>query len=356
MPDLEREYAFLSYAHEDLKQVLKVYEGLKKRKVNVWIDKKNLGIGRRKPQILKAISRSKYFVICLSNAALKKTSGEKPGFQDEELQTAWEYAREQDERGFTIIPVRLVDCGRGDMRLSGWQQYDLFEDWEGVLDTMAVNLGGNSLADASAIDERTEDEKMIARIMGRGATFYYSGEYDRALSIFEAAIKIKPDAHVAWFSKGNTLSDLGRHEEALEAFDKAIAIKPDDHEAWYNKGVALADLGRHDEALEAYNKAIEIKPDLNEAWNNKGTTLYYLGRYEEALKAYDKAIEIKPDDQDAWYNLACLYSLKKEKGNALKYLRKAIENGYNNLSHIRKDKDLDFLRNEEEFKKIISKI
>jgi hypothetical protein len=152
MADLEREYAFLSYAQENLKQVLKVYEGLKKRKVNVWIDRRNLGPGRWKPQILKAISRSKYFVICLSNAALKKTSGDKTGFQDEELQTAWEYAREQDERCFTIIPVRLEDCGRGDMRLSGWKQYDLFEDWEGVLDTMAVHLGGISLSDVAAID------------------------------------------------------------------------------------------------------------------------------------------------------------------------------------------------------------
>jgi len=34
------------------------------------------------------------------------------------LQIEWEYAREQDEKGFTIIPVRLEDCGRGDMRLS----------------------------------------------------------------------------------------------------------------------------------------------------------------------------------------------------------------------------------------------
>jgi len=39
----KREYAFLSYAHEDLDQVHKVYEGLKDRKVNVWFDKKIWG-------------------------------------------------------------------------------------------------------------------------------------------------------------------------------------------------------------------------------------------------------------------------------------------------------------------------
>lgn len=93
-----------------------------------------------------------------------------------------------------------------------------------------------------------------------------------------------------------------------------------------------------------------------ERWHNKGYALHNLGRHEEALKAYEKAIEIKPDDHNAWYNLACSYSLKKEKDNALKSLRKAIENGFNDLSHIRQDKDLDFIRNEDEFKKIIDKL
>jgi hypothetical protein len=45
MPEIEREYAFLSYAHEDLEKVRKVYEGLKKRKVNVWFDKEDLKKG-----------------------------------------------------------------------------------------------------------------------------------------------------------------------------------------------------------------------------------------------------------------------------------------------------------------------
>jgi len=222
MPDLEREYAFLSYAHEDLEKVYKVYEGLKKRKVNVWFDKKDIKKGRWKPQILKAISRSRDFVICLSNSAIEKTSGENPGFQDEELQTAWEFAREQDEKDFTIIPVRLEDCGRGDMRLSGWQQYDLFEDWEGVLDTLAVNLGGKSLSDASAKDERTEDEKIVSTIMGKGVIFFYSGEYNRSLSSFEAAINIKPYLPEALYNRGLALEILGRPEEAYKSMAKAI--------------------------------------------------------------------------------------------------------------------------------------
>jgi tetratricopeptide (TPR) repeat protein len=356
MPALERGFVFISYAHENLAQVLKVYEGLKKRKVNVWIDKKNMGPGKWKPEILKAISRSKYFVICLSNAAIKKTSGEKPGFQDEELQTAWEFAREQDERGFTIIPVRLEDCGRGDMRLSGWQQYDLFPDLKKGLDKLAVDLGGDSLADARVKDERTEDEKMVARLMGWGTTYYYLGEYDKALSILEAIINIYPDNSNAWSNKGVALANLGQYKQALEAYNKAIEIRRNHAVSWYNKSVILSAISLEEEAIIARNKAIEIEPDFvlatipdapddlafmeekttkksipknnlddYEVWCNKGVTLAALGRHDEALEAYNKAIEIKPDSHLAWYNKGVALAVLGRRNESLVAFNKAIE-------------------------------
>lgn len=341
MPESKMNLVFLSYAHEDLDKVRKVYAGLKNRRVNVWFDKENLKKGRWKPQIMKAISRSRDFVICLSNTALKKMSGEEPGFQDEELQTAWEFAREQDEKKFAIIPVRLEDCGRGDLRLSGWRQYDLFEDWEGVLDTLAVNLGGNSLSDASAIDERTEEEKMIESMMGKGATFWYSGEYDRALSLFEAVISIKPDYNEAWNNKGGALVNLNRPDEALKAFHKAIEIKPDDHVAWYNKGVTLDSSNRPYEALESYNKVLEINPDDHKVLNNKGVALNSLGRPDEALEAFNKALETKPDDHVVLWN----------KGNAFKSLGryKEAQEAFNKALEI----NPDF---EKKLKEIINKL
>jgi len=92
MPDLKREFTFISYAHEDLNKVRKLYEDLKKRKVKAWFDKEDMAPGRWEKRIKKAISRSRYFIFCLSEASLKKTGDEKPGFVDEELQTAWEFA------------------------------------------------------------------------------------------------------------------------------------------------------------------------------------------------------------------------------------------------------------------------
>ena len=61
-----KQRVFLSYAHEDLDTVKKLYDDLKKREVDVWFDKVELKKGSWKKQIRKAIVQSTDFIICLS--------------------------------------------------------------------------------------------------------------------------------------------------------------------------------------------------------------------------------------------------------------------------------------------------
>ena len=145
-PMKKRDLVFLSYAHEDVDHVREIYEGLKKRNVNTFFDKADLRPGKWHPQIMRAISRSRFFIICLSNSSIKKT-GDAPSFTDTELQRAYEIAMSQPSEVFTIVPVRLEDCGRGDTRMSGFQQFDVFNDFEKELDKLAVYLGGISLSE-----------------------------------------------------------------------------------------------------------------------------------------------------------------------------------------------------------------
>jgi tetratricopeptide (TPR) repeat protein len=320
-----KELVFLSYAHEDIGQLRKIHEGLKKRKVNAWIDIENLKKDEElRRSIERTIAHSKSYVFCLSNAALKNTSLEAPGFLDIELHTAWTFAKERDAKDFQFVVARIEDCDRGDNRLNRQSQIDLFPDLEKGLDILASALRGRSLSEPIAKGEITEDEKIIESIMGKATMFYYSGDYDKSLLTFDIATDTKPDYADAWNNKGVALFKLGRLEEALQTYNKAIAIKPVLHEAWYNKGVTLAALDRREEALEAYNKAIEIKPDDAEAWANKGAALDALGRLDEALKAYNKAIAIKPDLHEAWYNKGFTLAALGRREEALQAYNKAI--------------------------------
>ena len=127
---------FISYSHKDSIKVKKLYNDLKSRGHNLWIDYINLTPGAWKPQILRAIAQSKYFLLCLSNSVIQKTT-DGHGFVDTEVQTAFQIALNQDERNFQIVSARLEDCPRGDNRISMNHQIDLFPDWDSGVDELS---------------------------------------------------------------------------------------------------------------------------------------------------------------------------------------------------------------------------
>jgi len=56
---------------------------------------------------------------------------------------------------------------------------------------------------------------------------------------------------------------------------------------------------------------------------------------------------------NSFYNLCCTYSLLNDKTKALEYLNKSIKVGYVDYAHTVVDTDLDNIRNEEKYKKLI---
>jgi tetratricopeptide (TPR) repeat protein len=298
-----RNQVFLSYAHEDLAQVRKLYAGLNERGVNVWLDKEKLKVGRWKQQIEKAIAQSRYFIICLSNAALRKT-GDEPGFQDEELNRAYNIAQEQPANSFAIIPVRLEECGRGDHRTTGFQQFDLFVDWDGTLDVLAVQLGGKSLSDEGMRDERSDLEKAREEFRGRAMAFYYAGDYENALKVWEGIAALYGDSYDTWFWKGMNLDELGRHEDSLDAYKKALSKRPQSRGTINNIGVVLTKLNLNNESLDFFDQVLEEDPDYALAWYNKALALDNLGRRKEAIACLMEVRRIDPEymerHRDAW--------------------------------------------------------
>jgi tetratricopeptide (TPR) repeat protein len=189
----------------------------------------------------------------------------------------------------------------------------------------------------------------------KGATLERLNRLDEALSTFEHTLKLKPDYAEALHNKGIALGKLGRHSEALTSFEQAIIFRPNYAEAMRNKGVVLGIMNRYEEALTALEQAISYKPDFHEAWSDMGVVLAELNRYDEALVAYEYALRVKYSFADAWFNMACLYSLRKDKSNALPVLKKAILHNPECRAKARIDKDFEWLWNDLDFIAIVGK-
>lgn len=218
---------------------------------------------------------------------------QKSGFQDEELHYANDIALSQPIHAFTIIPIRLDDCSRGDFRLTKFQQYDLFEDIEKGLNRLAVDIGGISLTNSTEKDERTDEEKIIDSLFAKAAAGHYAERFKESVTLYDSILELSPDNDQAWYNKGVNLRSLGEFEEAVEAFNKALEINPELSEAWTSKGFTLDKLVRFEEAAEAFDRALEISPDDDWALIGRGIALLELGKFEEASKAAKKILNLE---------------------------------------------------------------
>jgi adenylate cyclase len=74
-----------------------------------------------------------------------------------------------------------------------------------------------------------------------------------------------------------------------------------------------------------------------------------VNRKEEAIVEGKKALELNPGDSLMMYNAACLYARLGDKQLAIETLKNAIAAGQEDFEWIKRDPDLESIRNEPEY-------
>lgn len=270
---------FMGYAHDDLNRVRKLYQALRARNVNLWMDVEELTPVNWKAQIKEAVEESRFFLICVSETALQ-FSGNAP--KDAKLRRAYTMAMAQNPAACTIVAAWLDRCEQDPF--SSFERFDVFEE---NLDSLAVRLGGTTLEEASKeflLDKARNDASSAKQKHQRAAIKQSEVGSEQRAS--------KRGKSETWIAKGNALSALGRFEAALRAYNKALEYAPRYASGWYNKGVILHRLKRYDEAAAAYRKAIQIRPGYAKAWHNLAVLFRLKNRPVEARKLHQKALQL----------------------------------------------------------------
>lgn len=97
-------------------------------------------------------------------------------------------------------------------------------------------------------------------------------------------------------------------------------------------------------------------PRDGEEWYARAYRMHSSDRYAEAIEAFKRAIDLGYRKGTAMYNIACGYALLNDKENALVWLQRSIENGFDASERIFNDSDLDPLRTDARFKRIIESL
>lgn len=137
-----------------------------------------------------------------------------------------------------------------------------------------------------------------------GLLLYQRKDMEEAVTHYQEAYRIKPDAPEVLTNLGNWQADLGNLAQAEAWHRKALASREDFPTAWYNLGNVLADRGLLSDAETAYRRALQLRPAYPEALSNLAKAYSRRGKREEALALYQRALQIEPHNAVTLNNIA----------------------------------------------------
>jgi tetratricopeptide (TPR) repeat protein len=153
--------------------------------------------------------------------------------------------------------------------------------------------------------------------------------FGAAETAFLKLLKFSPDNINGLINLGLVEFRLGRAEEAQKYLQRAIKIKPDAGLAWTMLGVIFMNQHDHEAATAALAQAVYLNPKSAQAHNYFAVTLAERGWYSGAEDELQKVIELEPNFADAHFNLALLYLQQSPPAVELarRHYQKALELG-----------------------------
>jgi tetratricopeptide (TPR) repeat protein len=194
------------------------------------------------------------------------------------------------------------------------------------------------------------------------------GEYAAAIAAYQAG-NLK--SATTWNSIGMAYHHMFALEEARKAYERALSINP--RFAPASNNLAAVYYGQHDfrDAEHFYKRALKHTSESAVIFCNLGTAYFAEAKYKQGMKAYRKAFEIDEKvfapDQPAMieagssreqriamnYFVAATFARVGKQEQALTYLRKAMDEGFNDRKRLIEDKDFATLRTTPEFQKLL---
>lgn len=248
-----------------------------------------------------------------------------------------------------------------DMDLEAIALYNQMIDQYGALPTLlkdrivafgALGLTDLALADIEVALADSDSESLEELYLLRSAIYADSRDYSKALDDLDLFVEKYPTYAVGYYYRGLYNLYAGNYPAAISAFSDGIEIDETYSSNYLLRGCTYLLMGQRENALFDFEQILRL---TSEPCEDRAYALFHVGRTREAIDCIHSMIADEPYENGHHFILAALYSLMNKGKEAVAALQVAFEMGYKDFNHILRSKDLDNIRDREDFKALVQK-
>jgi Flp pilus assembly protein TadD len=190
----------------------------------------------------------------------------------------------------------------------------------------------------------------------RGTALIKEGKFEEAAAELQKAAEASPKSAVIQSNLAYAYDKQGRIEEAVAAYKKALELDPKNVTVRNNLANLFSKQGLYDDATRELEDVVQRDPgnatakaNLENALKSKAT----MQQHKDLATSATQGAETKPKDPQAAYNAARVYARMGDADQALTWLNKALDLGYDQFDYLRLDPALAGLKKDPRFLKLL---
>jgi tetratricopeptide (TPR) repeat protein len=206
-----------------------------------------------------------------------------------------------------LVDYFLCRALEADARLGGqfvFVHVDRPEDlWEDDLDALAALIEHQTPRIEALLDQdesaaegngKPLDDDAIERLFQEGHACYLSADYQRAITLFTAALRLDP-AHAALLAyRGDAYRLLCEYERAIADYSAALELNPNSPAVLVQRATAHRLLGDLQAVIADCTAAIALDAQHATAYTTRGDARLEMAAFAQAIADYSSAIDLNP--------------------------------------------------------------
>lgn len=166
-----------------------------------------------------------------------------------------------------------------------------------------------------------------------------------------------PGAATLWNKIGIAFQQEDNYRAAQKAYERAMRLRTDFSEPWNNLGTTYFMENNFKKSIKYYLHAIKLNPSSASYHMNLGTAYYRRKKYKVAVEEYKTALTLDPNilserssegtvmqtrgaDANFYFYLAKSFAMVGRADEAVRYLRRAFEEGFKDQKRVASDPDI----------------